>query len=285
MSRRRARTSGGGWPAIFYTLRKMRRVGLLRSWRALRSKNACKTCALDMGGQFGGMVNEAGRFPEVCKKSIQAMAADMQGKIHPHFFDDFSLEKLRGFSPRELEAAGRLVQPLYAGPLDSHYREISWDDALDRIAKKLAKTSPDETFFYLSGRSSNEAGFLLQLFARMYGTNNVNNCSFYCHQASGVGLTTVTGSGTATVELEDVDKADLVFVIGGNPASNHPRLMRTLMSVRRRGGEVIVINPIVETGLVNFSVPSDVLSLFFGTKIASLYVQPHIGGDLALLTG
>src|SRR4029077_2868845 len=112
-----------------------------------------------------------------------------------------------------------------------------------------------------------------------------NNCSFYCHQASGVGLSSVTGNGTATIELEDLDRADLVFVIGGNPASNHPRLMRTLMQVRRRSGQVIVINPVVETGLVRFGVPSDLRSLFFGTEIASLYVQPHIGGDLALLTG
>ena len=144
---------------------------------------------------------------------------------------------------------------------------------------------PEETFWYFSGRSSNEAGFLLQIFARIYGTNNINNCSYYCHQASGVGLTSVTGSGTATITLEDLDSSDLVFVIGGNPASNHPRLMRTLMQVRRRGGEVIVINPIVETGLVNFAVPSDVRSMLFGSEIASLYIQPHIGGDLALLTG
>src|SRR5690606_28254223 len=126
---------------------------------------------------------------------------------------------------------------------------------------------------------------LLQLFARLYGTNNVNNCSYYCHQASGVGLSSTVGSGTATIVLDDFATADLVFLIGGNPARNHPRLMRTLMEVRRRGGEVIVINPIVETGLVNFRVPSDVRSLLFGTRIASLYVQPHIGGDLALLTG
>ncbi len=151
--------------------------------------------------------------------------------------------------------------------------------------RQAASTEPDETFWYFSGRSSNEAGFLLQLFARLYGTNNVNNCSYYCHQASGVGLTTVTGSGTATIELDDIEKADVVFVIGGNPASNHPRLMRSLMGVRRRGGAVVVINPIVETGLVNFSVPSDLRSMLFGSKIASLYVQPHIGGDLALLTG
>ena len=108
---------------------------------------------------------------------------------------------------------------------------------------------------------------------------------FYCHQASGVGLNSSLGTGTATIVLEDLEKADLVFVIGGNPASNHPRLMSSLMKVRRRGGKVVVINPVVELGLVNFRIPSDPRSLFFGTSIASHYVQPHIGGDLALLTG
>lgn len=168
---------------------------------------------------------------------------------------------------------------------DQYYRAISWDEAFQRIIGKLKASSPAETFWYFSGRSSNEAGFLLQVFARVFGTNNVNNCSFYCHQASGVGLQSSLGTGTATLVLEDVEHADCVFVIGGNPASNHPRLMSTLKHVRRKGGDVVVINPIVETGMVSFSVPSDPISLLFGTKIASLYVQPHIGGDLALLTG
>jgi molybdopterin-dependent oxidoreductase alpha subunit len=278
--------TGGGWPALLYTLRKGREAGgVWKLWKAMRSKNACKTCALGMGGQRGGMVNEAGHFPEVCKKSLQAMVADMQGAITPDFWAKYGPDELRGLSPRELETCGRLTQPvLYTTEL-KRYQPISWEDAFARIVGKLRELTPDETFWYFSGRSSNEAGFLLQMFARLYGTNNVNNCSYYCHQASGVGLTSVTGSGTATVTLDDVEKADLVFVIGGNPASNHPRLMRSLMSVRRAGGEVIVINPILETGLVNFSVPSDVRSMLFGTKIASLYVQPHIGGDLALLTG
>ena len=141
-------SSGGGWPAIFYAIRKARQGGgLWRMYKALRSRNACKTCALGMGGQKGGMVNEKGRFPEVCKKSIQAMAADMQGGLHPHFVDDFDLEKLRGFSSRELEAAGRLTEPLYAGPLDRNYRKISWDEALKRIVEKLKGTDPDERFF------------------------------------------------------------------------------------------------------------------------------------------
>jgi anaerobic selenocysteine-containing dehydrogenase len=222
-------TSGGGWPAVWYTWRKAREAGgLLALWRAMRSKNACKTCALGMGGQRGGMVNELGHFPEVCKKSLQAMVADMQGAIRPDFWTRYSPRELTQFSPRELESCGRLVEPVCYSCESGRYQPVSWEEALDRIACKLQATQPDETFWYFSGRSSNEAGFLLQLFARLYGTNNVNNCSFFCHQASGVGLASVTGNGTATIELEDLEHTDLVFVIGGNPASNHPRLMRSL---------------------------------------------------------
>ncbi|MCA9120630.1 MAG: FdhF/YdeP family oxidoreductase [Planctomycetaceae bacterium] len=279
-------SSGGGWPAIRYTLRKGKEVGgIWKLYKALRTKNACKTCALGMGGQRGGMVNEIGGFPEVCKKSLQAMTADMQGAIQPEFWSTYSVAQLKAFSPYDLEHCGRLTQPVLYERGTQYYRPIDWDEAIGRVTKRLKSLPPDETFWYFSGRSSNEAGFLLQLFARLYGTNNVNNCSYYCHQASGVGLTSSIGSGTATVVLDDVEHADLVFVIGGNPPSNHPRLMTTLTHVRQRGGEVIVINPVVETGLVNFRVPSNVRSLMFGTKIATLYVQPDIGGDLALLTG
>jgi molybdopterin-dependent oxidoreductase alpha subunit len=278
--------SGGGWQAIRYTFAKARQAGgLLKLWKAMRTKNACKTCALGMGGQMGGMVNEAGHFPEVCKKSLQAMVADMQGAIRGDFFRTYSIAQLQSFTPRELELCGRLTQPLLHRAGENYYQPMPWDEATRRIVEKLKSIEPDQSFWYFSGRSSNEAGFLLQLFARLYGTNNVNNCSYYCHQASGVGLTTAIGSGAGTVQLDDVEHADLVLLIGGNPASNHPRLMRSLMTVRRRGGDVIVVNPIVETGLVNFRVPSDVRSLLFGTKIATQYVQPHIGGDLAMLYG
>jgi molybdopterin-dependent oxidoreductase alpha subunit len=278
--------AGGGWPAVFYTWKKAREAGgILKLWRAMRSKNACKTCALGMGGQRGGMVNELGHFPEVCKKSLQAMVADMQGAIRSEFWQKYPVRDLQQLSPRELEHCGRLVEPVRYTRQSGRYTPITWKEALESITAKLRETPPDQTFWYFSGRSSNEAGFLLQLFARLYGTNNVNNCSFYCHQASGVGLASVTGSGTATIELEDLEHADCVFVLGGNPASNHPRLMRTLLHVRRREGQVIAINPIVETGLVRFNVPSDIKSLLFGSRIATLYVQPHISGDLAMLTG
>src|SRR5215831_15022798 len=129
-ARMRKPKSGGGWQAIRYTLSKARQAGFWRLWKAMRSKNACKTCALGMGGQTGGMVNEAGHFPEVCKKSLQAMSSDMQAPIDPGFFSRFSIEQLRSLSPRELESAGRIVQPLFAGRGGTHYRAITWDEAI-----------------------------------------------------------------------------------------------------------------------------------------------------------
>jgi molybdopterin-dependent oxidoreductase alpha subunit len=260
-------------------------VGFAGFWRGLRSKNSCRTCALGMGGQRGGMVNESGHFPEVCKKSMQALAADMRPPLSADDLSSRTLADLRKLTSRELEALGRLTTPLYAGPDSTHFEPISWDEALDAVGERLQDTPPDRSFFYVSGRSSNEAGFLLQLFARIFGTNNVNNCSYYCHQASGVGLTQAIGSGTSTVRLEDVELCDLFFLIGGNPASNHPRLMRNLLDLRRRGGKVVVINPAREPGIVRFSVPSDIRSLLFGSEIAGQYIQPHIGGDIAVLTG
>ena len=278
--------SGGGFRAIQYTWKKGREAGgLWKLYKAMRSRNACKTCALGMGGQSGGMVNEAGSFPEVCKKSLQAMVSDMQDAIDPFFWHQNSVADLKQRSPRELENLGRLIHPVRYRRGGSHFETITWKEAFDSIVNKLKVTDPDETFWYFSGRSSNEAGFLLQLLARVYGTNNVNNCSYYCHQASGVGLQSSIGTGTATIVLEDLEHADCIFLIGGNPASNHPRLMTSLMHVRRRGGKIIVINPVRETGLIKFRVPSDIRSLLAGTKIASHYVQPHIGGDLALLWG
>jgi molybdopterin-dependent oxidoreductase alpha subunit len=273
----------GGWGAIRNSLKMAHRAGgLWPMLKALASKNNCKSCALGMGGQKGGMRDEKGHFPAVCNKSFMAQASDMQGALPEVFFNQFDIPTLSKWTPRDLELSGRITQPVICEPGDSHYRQITWSEAIDRVVTKLKATSADRSFFYASGRSSNEAGFLLQLFARMYGTNNINNCSYYCHQASGVGLSQSLGTSTATIELDDLDHADLVFLVGANPASNHPRFMRVLMDVRRRGGQVIVINPARERGLENFSVPSDVRSLLFGSEIASLYLQPHIGGDISL---
>ncbi len=276
--------AAGGFPAIAYVFAQAKKAGgLIPLWKRLRGKNTCKTCALGMGGLSGGMVDESGHFPSVCKKSVQAVAGDLADAIPESFFKQTSLRAMASMSSAQLEGMGRLSFPIVAGAADSHYQRISWEDALQTAARAFQRSQPHRTFFYASGRSSNEAAFLLQLLARSYGTNNVNNCSYYCHQASGVALSKVYGSGTASVVLGDLERCDLAVVIGANPASNHPRLITQLMQLRRRGGQVIVINPLKELGLTRFRVPSDLRSLFFGSQIASLYLQPHVGSDIALL--
>ncbi|MFO0427628.1 MAG: FdhF/YdeP family oxidoreductase [Planctomyces sp.] len=281
----KAPRSGGGWKAIGYSLKLAQRVGWWKMWTAMRSRNTCKTCAVGMGGQLGGMVNEGGYFPEVCKKSFQAMASDMQGGMRREFVERTTLSQLRAMTPRQLELSGRLTEPMLIERGDSCYRVISWEEAMNRVTAALKAAGPERSFFYASGRSSNEAGFLLQMLSRLFGTNYVNNCSYYCHQASGVGLGMSLGTGAGTVKLDDLDHTDVLLLIGANPSSNHPRLMKSLVHLRRRGGKIVVINPMKELGLTQFRVPSDVRSLLFGSEVASTYVQPHIGGDLALLTG
>lgn len=266
-----------------YTTRKAFQSGNpLAFVQRMRSRNTCKTCALGMGGQHGGMVNEAGHFPEFCKKSVQAQAADMQGAISEDFFARTPLTQLRFMTSAELERLGRLAFPVVADAGDSHYRRIGWDEALDLAGTALREAKPERTFFYSSGRSSNEAAFLLQLVARAYGAANINNCSYYCHQASGVALNDVYGSGTASVTLEDLEEADFALVAGANPASNHPRLITQLVKLRRRGGRVVVVNPLKEVGLVRFRIPSMWRSLAFGSTVSDLYLQPHVGSDVAL---
>jgi molybdopterin-dependent oxidoreductase alpha subunit len=278
--------SGGGLRAILYTLQKARQSGgVRRFYRRMALKNACKTCALGMGGQLGGMRNEQGRFPEFCKKSVQAQAADMQPPIPHDWFARHTLSELERWTPRELEYAGRIGFPLHAAPGDAHFRRVGWDEALDRIAAALRNATPERAMFYSSGRASNEAAFLLQWLARAYGTNHVNNCSYYCHSASGVGLSRALGSGTGTVDLDDLERADFAIVLGANPASNHPRLITQLVDLRARGGRVVIVNPIRETGLVRFRIPSRPLSLLFGSRVSDRYLQPRVGGDIALLVG
>lgn len=276
-------SASGGFPAIIYTFRKAFEAGgMFRFFTRMASKNACKTCALGMGGQKGGMTNEAGHFPEFCKKSVQAQAGDMQGAIQDKFFATTSIAQLAAMSPEQLEKLGRLTFPVIAKPGDTHYKHLSWEEAYTRMADAYRATSGERVFFYSSGRSSNEAAFLIQLVARAYGTPNINNCSFYCHQASGVALNMVYGSGTASMALEDLEHADLALVSGANPGSNHPRLITQLVSLRQRGGKVIVINPLKELGLVRFKIPSRPMSLFFGSQVSDLYIQPRVGGDIAL---
>jgi len=275
-----------GFSSITAALKIASKVGFGNFYQSITSRNTCKTCALGMGGQKGGMTNELSSFPEICKKSIQAQLTDIQQAIPESLFQNNTIADFKQITPRKLERLGRLNTPLYKNKESDQYLPISWNKALKKIFTTLQQTDPEKTFFYSSGRSSNEAAFLLQLFVRVYGTNNINNCSYYCHQASGVGLSATIGSGTATVVLEDLRRSDMIWVIGANPSSNHPRLLTELLHCRRRGGKVIIVNPIKEPGLVRFNVPSDWKSMLLGdNKIATDFVQPNIGGDIALFKG
>ncbi|MCK5697963.1 MAG: FdhF/YdeP family oxidoreductase [Gammaproteobacteria bacterium] len=276
---------GGGLKKVLYTLNTVRKIGLKNSAKALTANNTCKACGLGMGGQNGGMVNELHEYPAVCNKSVQAQLTDIQPPIPKEIFKH-SITDLKELTAHELEHLGRLGLPLYKSKENNHFQVVDWHWAINYSAKKFAQVNPDRSFFYASGRSSNEASFILQLLARLYGTNNISNCSYYCHQASGEGLSSTLGTTTATVELAALEACDLVFLLGANPSSNHPRLMHKLKLVRDRGGDVVVINPAREPGLVKFSLPKSIRSMLKGGDIiASEYLQPHIGSDLWLIKG
>src|SRR3569833_2003372 len=238
-----------------------------------------------MGGLRGGMTNELGEFPSVCNKSVQAQSTDIQPAI-PHAVFSHTITDLQELSGREMEKLGRLNTPVFKAAGADRFVPAAWDFAIAHAAARLKVTEPNRSFFYSSGRSSNEAGFVFQLLARAWGTNNVNNCSYYCHQATSEGLATTIGKGTSTVELEDLTGADLIFVIGANPASNLPRFIHMLKHCRDHGGDVVVINPAKESGLVRFAVPKSPGSMLRGgDEIASDWLQPCVGVVFALFKG
>ena len=276
---------GGGFKKVLYTLNTVRRIGVKDAAKALAAHNACKACGLGMGGQRGGMINELDEFPSVCNKSVQAQSTDIQGPIPLPVFDH-TIADFKELSSHEIEHLGRLGTPLHKEAGSDKFEPIGWDDAIARTVERFSASSPERSFFYASGRSSNEAAFVLQLMARLYGSTNINNCSYYCHQASGDGLATTIGTGTSTVELADLGKSDLIFVLGANPSSNHPRFIHQLKNCRERGGHVVVINPAKEPGLVKFAVPKSPKSLLMGgNDIASEYLQPKIATDVAVFKG
>jgi len=269
-----------------YVLSCAQKVGTRKLASAVRSKNTCKACAFGTGGQRGGLHNEYSSRIEICNKNIQAQLSDIRDPIPPQIFEQNSITELSELSPKQLEDLGRLSIPLHKSAKSDNYEAISYDHAFELIAARLQSSDPLRSFFYASGRSSNEAAFILQLFSRLYGCNHINNCSYYCHQASGVGLNNSIGSGTSTIRYGDLHKADLIFVFGANPASNHPRFVKVLLECRQRGGQVIVINPAREAGLVRFASPSNFKSMISGgSEVASRYVQPHVGSDVALISG
>jgi len=225
---------------------------------------------------------------EFCENGARAVAHEADARrLSRDFFAQHSIEDLRARSDHWLEQQGRLTEPMVLRAGSCHYEPIAWGDAFALAASELnALGSPDEAAFYTSGRASNEAAFLYQLFARSFGTNNLPDCSNMCHESSGKGLSTTIGVSKGTVQLGDFEQADLILILGQNPGTNHPRMLSTLAAAARRGCKIISVNPLRERALEVFAHPQKVLGLLgYGAAISSQYVQVRINGDVALLKG
>jgi molybdopterin-dependent oxidoreductase alpha subunit len=225
---------------------------------------------------------------QFCENGAKAVTWEATTKrVHPEFFAANTVTSLLGRSDFELEGMGRLTHPLVYDRTTDTFRPVEWEQAFDRIGEILRALSPDQVEFYTSGRASNEAAYLYQLFAREYGTNNFPDCSNMCHEPTSVGLPQSIGIGKGTVSLEDFEKTDLIISIGHNPGTNHPRMMGTLWEASRRGVPIIVFNPLRERALERFQDPQAMLQMatFSSTRIASTYHQVKAGGDAAALKG
>lgn len=221
---------------------------------------------------------------EFCENGAKAVAEEATRKrITPEFFAANPLGELAKQSDYWLGQQGRLTTPMVKRPGSEHYVQISWDDAFALTADHLRAIEPDKAVFYTSGRTSNEAAFLYQLFARSYGTNNLPDCSNMCHESSGVALGGAIGVSKGTVTLDDVHAAKLIVVVGQNPGTNHPRMLAALETAKRAGAKIISINPLPEAGLMRFKNPQRVSGLLGkGTVLADLHLPIKVGGDLAL---
>ncbi|KGJ89315.1 molybdopterin-dependent oxidoreductase [Thalassotalea sp. ND16A] len=228
---------------------------------------------------------------DFCENGVKAIAWEATSKrVDEKFFNQYSISALQQWDDHSLESSGRLTEPmLYDGSSD-HYRPISWQQAFAVIANNLQQLeTPDQALLYTSGRASNEAAYLYQLFGRVFGTNNFPDCSNMCHEASGVGMTRGIGIGIGkgTVTIEDFKLADAIFVFGQNPGTNHPRMLATLRKASKRGANVVAVNNLKEQGLQKFADPQSPkeMILFSSTNISQHYFTPRLGGDMAILRG
>ena len=278
--------SSAGMPAVFSALGHARRyMGVGRAYRTMFKINQkggfdCPGCA------WPDPDDERSAMGEYCENGIKAIAEEAQKKtIGAAFFAANSVETMRQWSDFQLGKQGRLAEPVLLKKGATHYTPVSWEDAFARIASALnGLPSPDQAVFYTSGRTSNEAAFLYQLFVRAYGTNNLPDCSNMCHESSGHALAETIGYGKGTVRLEDFYEAELVIVIGQNPGTNHPRMLSALEKCKENGGKIISINPLQEAGMGRFVNPQRPGKMLGGgTQLADLFLPVQINGDVALL--
>ena len=223
---------------------------------------------------------------EYCENGAKAIAEEAtKNKVSPIFFATNSVQELSELSDYEIGKSGRITHPMYLPEGKDNYEEISWENAFKIIGDELnSLESPNEAIFYTSGRTSNEAAFLYQLFVRQFGTNNLPDCSNMCHESSGAALSETLGIGKGSVTLDDFNHADLVIVIGQNPGTNHPRMLTALSDTKKQGGKIITINPLPEVGLMKYKDPQNPLKwIGSGQQLTDLFLQIKINGDVALL--
>lgn len=279
--------AAGGWGALKSCGKRLLESGSpIAGARAMLKAN--QPDGFDCPGCAWGDPEHGSSF-EFCENGVKAVAWEATDKrTPPHFFAGHTVSQLRTWTDYALEQEGRLTHPMRYDAATDRYLPVDWNDAFAEIGAILnSLDSPDRAEFYTSGRASNEAAFLYQLFVRLYGTNNFPDCSNMCHEASGVALRQAIGVGKGTVLLEDFEKADAIFVIGQNPGTNHPRMLGDLRRAAERGARVVVFNPIRERGLERFADPQDKLEMLRGgsSEIASHYLQPRLGGDMAAIRG
>ena len=278
------KTWAAGVPGVYYSMKPaLEHMGVERSRKTLLALNQkdgfdCMSCAWPDPGHR--------KTFEFCENGAKAVTWEATPVvIGSEFWAGHPVSELRDRSEYWLGMQGRLTEPVYKPAGEDHYRPVSWDQAFGIIANKLASLpDPNQAAFYTSGRTSNEAAFLYQLFIRAYGTNNLPDCSNMCHESSGWAMGQTIGVGKATVSYDDFAKADLIIVMGQNPGTNHPRMLTALEEAKEAGCRIVAVNPLPEAGLMRYKNPQKVKGIIGrGTDLADQFLQVRIGGDMALL--
>ena len=277
--------SSAGLKAVFHSMRMaLKSMSPVKTWKVLARLN--QKGGIDCPGCAWPDPDHRSNLGEFCENGVKAIAEEATDRsVGASFFSKHSINSLRNQSDYWLGQQGRLVTPMIVRKGEKNYTSISWDEAFDLIASHLnQRISPDDAIFYTSGRTSNEAAFLYQLFIRIFGTNNLPDCSNMCHESSGVALNHTLGIGKGTVKLEDFYHAELILIFGQNPGTNHPRMLSALEKAKKQGAKIVVINPLKEAGLLKFNNPQAVSGILGqGTDLADLYLQVKINEDVALL--
>jgi len=278
--------TAAGIPAIMVSFKQVfGEAGFFRGLKALNKLNKkggfdCPSCA------WPDPDDERSSIAEYCENGAKAVAEEATAKqLKADFFAANAVQNLATLTDYEIGRKGRIAEPMYLPKNATHYQPISWEDAFKKTATALNQlSSPDEAIFYTSGRTSNEAAFLYQLFVREYGTNNLPDCSNMCHESSGVALGESLGIGKGSVKLDDLYQAEVIMILGQNPGTNHPRMLTALQKAKANGAIIISINPLPETGLMGFNDPQKLKGILgIESALTDIFLQVSLNGDMALL--